>query len=261
MEIKPKYREYYKQIWKKTEKDIRDYLARDWKGWVGGIITAVIASIISLLLKVDDIMPNIIVIIISSVGGAVTWLIFLIVYHWITSHAKLYREKEIDADIQTWNGITISDYNPEPDSILGIGLKITSDKPFDTIIDRPILESIHKGRKLLPELGSKKIELPFFRETGNRFRSSIRVNRNLSEIVGIGTWDNKEAELFTEGQAEKVFFESNTEYKITVRFYGETNRCKLPIRKISAMIIYKDRKLIINKTNDQILSIYPPLKH
>lgn len=133
-----KARKYHNFVWKTAKQDTESYFYSDFRNWIGNIISGIgSAVIIPYILDIwkggEMTLPflyQVILALFSGVFGFAVFVVGLYLYNgvWLVP-AKLYRKKESQATLPSWEDIEVKEFEFPPTSGFGVGLEIISHKP------------------------------------------------------------------------------------------------------------------------------------
>lgn len=169
---------------------------------------------------------------------------------------KIYREQERISSKYTWNEISVKVYCPQVSDLRGYGLKISSSKPHNIILEVPILESIHVNRALIPQIGHNKYELWWYSDSGGRQSSSVLLNNQFSHWIAIGDHRDNGAFLYIKSfNTSKIEIAPGKTYTLKIMLQGKIDGCILPVRYITLNVKHTGENLNLKIANDEIAQV------
>jgi hypothetical protein len=268
-------KEYHKLVWRTAKKDTESYFYSDWKAWVGSGLTGIISGwFVAYLPKLlGEPMPNLIITFVGILFGTIFGLASFVVVLWGWNGfwfmpAKLYREKEAEANLYTWNDISFNPYDFKNsnhrnfgDSIFAVGFmernksKIPSHNLEYT--NAQIIE-INEGIKILPL--DAPLALPYLvnvsindRANGEQLLrwANTELQSEWEVIWVIAIYDNDMAYFASENKSGRLELKE-TNYKIKIAMHGKVFINELPEQILMCWITCKKTNGSIVITLDKI---------
>lgn len=248
-------KDYCKLIWNETKKEVFSYYRRNIQDWGGDLITALFTALASALFFYfkNGEKINFLSIFISVIVGVISTFIFRVIVTKRNAHARLYKQKEIEANKYTWNDVVIDIPDMPKDNPLPACLILINNKQFN--IEQVIVEveNVKKGHFQM------YIDTPIYIGWGDEINDiwspkTLYMNQEEGKVLAIANWLHEGSGVFLlatndqkikANKADFIELEKGTQYTLQLLFRGKIGERDLDEYRKWYSLKYDDNKIYL----------------
>jgi hypothetical protein len=236
-------------VWKKAISDTCSFYQTSKLSWIGsGVGIAVTLLFVYIFAGLGSLMEEL-ALLQAGIMGFIGTGIFYILVHRMSAPLVLYRKKETEANLYTWEDVEIEPYNFLDSGMFGAAIKITSRKEIAFHYTHAKLAHVGKdGEKLMR--GEEPILLPIAKDSGDKsfVEDGFGVYPDKPVYVAVANADT--GSLWAETEKDKKdcreIGKGQGDYEVKILLDGRINpgvSCPLPIREFYGMLKYDGNKV------------------